>query len=430
MHNSADATTDAISYPLFIPGKPHIGSPGQLLARNWRERMRDPERIQTVVIGAGQAGLSVGYHLAKRGVPFVILESNARVGDTWRQRWDSLRLFTPAVFDSLVGMRFPAPGRSFPTKEDMANYLESYARQFRLPVRTGVTVRRVSRQDGKFFVETSTGDIIAENVVVAMASYQKPRRPAFAEALSPTIAQFHSSAYRNPKQFAPGGVLVVGAGNSGAEIALEAAKNGHKTWISGRNTGHVPFRIESAIGRWVLAPILLRFVFHRLLTLNTPVGRKAHAAPAQSTPLIRTRPRELENAGITRVGRTIGVEHGLPRLEDGRSLDVNTVIWCTGFDAGLSWIDLPVFDSRGAPMHHRGIVEREPGLFFTGVHFLFAMSSTMIHGAARDAEYVANAVIARARMNHRVTSAIDMMVSPSMIPSTTPIPSTTSAKTV
>jgi putative flavoprotein involved in K+ transport len=392
--------------------------------------MSDLERIQTVVIGAGQSGLTVGYHLAKQRLPFVILEAKERVGDTWRMRWDSLRLFTPAKYDSLVGMPFPAAPRSFPTKDQMGDYLEQYAHRFKLPVRTGVTVTRVSKRDGRFLVETSDGDIIAENVVVAMASYQKGRLPSFAKDLDSSVTQFHSVDYRNAQQFAPGGVLVVGAGNSGAEIALEAAKNGHKTFISGRNPGHVPFKIESMIGKYVLAPILLRFVFHRVLTLDTPMGRKVYAKQHGGAPLIRTRPMELEKAGVIRVARTVGATNGKPVLDDGQSPDVNTVVWCVGFDPGFSWIELPVFDQRGEPIHRRGVVEKEPGLFFTGLQFLYAMTSTMIHGAARDAEYVANAVVARARMSQRATSAIDAMVSPSRMPSTTSIPSTTSAKTV
>ena len=391
--------------------------------------MRDQERIQTVVIGAGQSGLTVGYHLAKQGVPFVVLEAKERVGDTWRMRWDSLRLFTPAKYDSLVGMPFPAAQRSFPTKDQMADYLEAYAHRFKLPVRTGVTVTRVSKRGSDFVVETNDGDIVAENVVVAMASYQKGRVPSFAKDLSPSVAQFHSLDYRKPAQFAPGGVLVVGAGNSGAEIALEAANNGHETFISGRNPGHVPFKIESTIGRYLLAPILLRFVFHRILTLDTPMGRKLYAKQHGGAPLIRTRPMELEKAGVIRVARTVDAKDGKPVLDDGQSLDVNTVVWCVGFDPGFSWIDLPVFYGRGEPIHWRGIVEKEPGLYFTGLQFLYAMTSTMIHGAARDAEYVAKAVIRRAAASQR-TSTIDAMVSPSRMPSTTSIPSTTSAKTV
>ena len=356
------------------------------------------EQIQTVIIGAGQSGLSAGYHLARRGVPFVILEANQRVGDTWRKRWDSLRLFTPARYDALVGMPFPASATSFPTKDAMADYLESYAKHFKLPVRTGAPVTRLSKRGKGFLVQGADFAIEAENVVIAMASYQQPRVPAFAAELDPSIVQMHSSDYRNPAQLRKGGVLVVGAGNSGAEIAIEAARNGYSTMLSGRHPGHVPFRIESFVGRNVLAPIVLRFVFHRLLTLNTPIGRKAKGDGApRAAPLIRTRPQELVAGGIQRAAKTVGVKDGRPLLEDGRALDVANVVWCTGFHPGFSWVDLPVFGQNGAPLHRRGVVESEPGIYFTGLEFLFAMSSTMIHGAARDAEYIANAVLARVK---------------------------------
>ena len=210
------------------------------------EAVREPEYIQTVIIGAGQAGLSVGYYLARQGLPFVILEANARVGDTWRQRWDSLRLFTPARFDGLAGMPFPAAGNAFPTKDEMAAYLESYAAHFHLPVRTGLRVQRVSRNGDRYLIEAGPLRLEADHVVVAMATYQQPRVPAFARELSPDIVQLHSSEYRNPGQLRPGAVLIVGAGNSGAEIARELAAT-HRTWLSGRDVGHVPFRISAAV---------------------------------------------------------------------------------------------------------------------------------------------------------------------------------------
>src|SRR5215207_8359191 len=210
--------------------------------------MPEPEKIQTVVIGAGQSGLSVGYHLARHGVPFVILDENARVGDNWRKRWVALRLFTPARFDALVGMPFPARASSYPTKDEMANYLEEYVRRFKLPVRTGVTVTRLSKRGNDFLVSTSAGDIEAEQVVIAMATFQRGQTPAFASGLDPSIVQLHSQDYKNPSQLKKGGVLVVGAGNSGSEIALEAARHEHPTLMSGRDTGYVPFRIESFAG--------------------------------------------------------------------------------------------------------------------------------------------------------------------------------------
>ena len=233
-----------------------------------------PHRIQTVVIGGGQAGLSVGYHLARRGLEFVILESHRRVGDSWRQRWDSLRLFTPARFDGLVGMPFPAPPDTFPTKDEMADYLEAYAAHFNLPVQTGVTVDRLTRRGAVYAVSAGDRQFEADHVIVAMSDYQRCRVPSFARDLDPAIVQLHSADYRNLSQLRPGGVLVVGAGNSGADIALEAARGGHRTWMSGRDVGHVPFRIDSFAGRLLLVRLVLRGLFHRVLTVNTPMGRK------------------------------------------------------------------------------------------------------------------------------------------------------------
>ena len=360
------------------------------------------ERVQVVVIGAGQAGLSVGYHLAQLGIQFVILEARERIGDSWRERWDSLRLFTTGRLDSLDGMPFPAPGHQFPTKDEMAAYLEAYATRFRLPVRTGVRVTGLTRRGDRYLVSAGDLRFEADHVVVAMASYQEPRIPAFAAELAPEIRQLHSREYRRPSQLQPGGVLVVGAGNSGAEIALEAVRTGHETWLSGRDTGKVPFRIDTVLSRYVLQPLLLRVIFHRLLTVDTPMGRKARPKIISSGgPLIRTKPKDLIAAGVRRVPRTAGIKDGRPVLEDGTVLDVTNVVWCTGFHPGFSWIDLPVLDEHGEPKHERGLLPQEPGLSFVGLHFLYSMSSTMIHGVGRDAERIAEAVeqrlMARAR---------------------------------
>jgi putative flavoprotein involved in K+ transport len=355
------------------------------------------ERIDTIVIGAGQAGLSVGYHLARRGVPFVILDAGERIGHQWRKRWDSLRLFTPARFSSLDGLPFPADADSFPTKDAMGDYLEAYARRFALPVRCGVRVERVSRLGERFLVIAGDQRFEADNVVVAMANYQRPRVPAFANELDPRIVQLHSFDYRNPAQFQEGAVLVVGAGNSGAEIALDAAR-AHDTCVAGRDTGHVPFRIEGLAARLLLVRLVLRVVFHRILTVATPMGRKVRAKVLhEGGVLVRTKPRDLTAAGITRVPRVAGVRNGLPLLEDGRVLDVANVVWCTGFHPGFSWIDLPVFGPDGEPQHDRGVVSSEPGLYFVGLHFLFAMSSVMIHGVGRDAERIADRISATRR---------------------------------
>jgi putative flavoprotein involved in K+ transport len=357
-----------------------------------------------VVIGAGQAGLSVGYHLARLGLRFVILDAEARVGDVWRRRWDSLRLFTPARYDGLDGMPFPAPPASFPTKDEMADYLEAYAARFHLPVRGGVRVEALFRRGGRYVIRAGALEFEADQVVVAMASYQRPKLPAFAAELAPDIVQLHSSAYKNPAQLRPGATLLVGGGNSGAEIAVELARGGRRVWMSGRDVGHVPFRIGGRLAR-LLAPVLFRVVFHRLLTIRTPMGRKARArAHAHGAPLIRTRPPELASAGVERVPRVAGVRDGKPLLDDGRVLDATNVVWSTGYHPGFSWIQLPIFGRDGEPEHDGGVARHELGLYFVGLHFLYAMSSTMIHGVGRDARRIVRAVAERARIR-QVTRA-------------------------
>jgi putative flavoprotein involved in K+ transport len=354
----------------------------------------ETERVGTLVIGGGQAGLSVGYHLARRGMPFVIVDGGERVGDTWRRRWDSLRLFTPARYDGLDGMPFPAPPYSFPTKDQMADYLESYADRFQLPVRTGVRIDRLYRDGGRFVATSSAGRFEADHVVVAMSPYQKPRVPTFAGDLAPDIVQLHSRDYRNPGQLQPGPVLIVGAGNSGAEIGVELVRH-HRTVISGRATGHVPFDIHGRAARLFLLRLTLRVLFHRVLTVRTPIGRKARPdVLTKGGPLIRTRPGVLEAAGVERAPRTAGARGGLPLLEDDRILDVRNVLWCTGFHTGFSWIDLPVLGDV-EPHHQSGIVPSQPGLYFVGLEFLHSLSSVMIHGVGRDAERVARHIAGR-----------------------------------
>jgi len=364
------------------------------------------ERVNTVVIGAGQAGLSTGYHLARRGVRFVILDANERVGDVWRRRWDSLRLFTPARYAGLDGLPFPAAPFSFPTKNEMADYLEAYARRFALPVRSGMRVVRLSRLGDRFLVVAGTTRFEADNVVVAMAQYQERRVPPFASELDSTTVQFHSLEYRNPAQWQTGDVLITGAGNSGAEIAIEAARSGHRTWLAGPSTGQVPFRIDGRAARLGLYRLVLRVLFHRVLSIGTPIGRKIRPKVLRrAAPLIRTKSKNLAAAGVVRVPRVVGVRNGLPILEDGRVLDVANVVWCTGFDHGFSWIDLPVFDSTGQPRHEAGIVAAEPGLYFVGLHFQYAFSSDMIHGVGRDAARVSDAIAARASLPSRAIAA-------------------------
>jgi putative flavoprotein involved in K+ transport len=260
-------------------------------------------------------------------------------------------------------------------------------------------VEKVARRGDRF--EVTAGDQVfeAENVIVAMASFQKRVLPEFARELDSSVMQLHSREYRNPGQLQPGDVLLVGAGNSGAEIGLDVARS-HRTWLSGRDVGHLPFRIDGFAAR-VLLPLVLRVLFHRVARANTPWGRKFRQKMlTHGGPLVRTKPSDLAAAGVERVPRVAGVQSGKPVLEDGRVLDVANVIWCTGFSPGFSWIDLPVFDQHGWPEHERGAAAGAPGLYFLGLMFIYAASSTMIHGVSRDAKYIAKSIAARAHTAH------------------------------
>jgi putative flavoprotein involved in K+ transport len=354
--------------------------------------MHQAEYIPTIVVGGGQAGLAVGHYLRRYELPFVILDAAERIGDAWRNRWDSLRLFSPAAYDGLAGMPFPAAGHAFITKDEMADYLEKYARRFALPVRNGIRVERLWREGDRFLLRADGRLFEADNVIVAMANYQQPITPAFADQLSADIKQLHSFEYRNPKQLQPGDVLVVGAGNSGAEIAFEVAR-GHRTLLSGRDVGAVPFRMDGLAARLGLSRLVFRGLFHRVLTVDTPMGRRVRAQGHRATPLIRVKPRDLDAAGIERLPRVVGVRDGQPLLEDGRTLEVRNLIWCTGYSPSFAWIDLPVFGEH-EPLHKRGLVPTQPGLYFVGLHFQYAMSSSMVHGVSRDAERVVRAIVA------------------------------------
>jgi putative flavoprotein involved in K+ transport len=351
------------------------------------------ERVETVIIGGGQAGLAVGYHLARLERSAVILDAHERIGDSWRERWDSLRVFTPARYDGLPGWSFPAPAWSYPTKDDVADYLESYSARFQLSVRTGVHVDGLSREDTGYVVTSGLRRYRADNVVVATGGYQAPRIPAFASELDPSILQFHSSEYRNPSQLRDGSVLVVGAGNSGAEIALETSSD-HETWLSGRDTGQEPVRAGSLSDRLLTPPFW--FLLSHVLTVRTPMGRKARRQLSdRGLPLARVRRKDLVRAGVERVPRVTGVRHGRPVLEDGAVRGPDNVIWCTGFTHDFSWIDIPVVDRDGEPRHERGVVRMEPGLYFVGLFFLSAGSSSLIGGVGRDARCIAGHIASR-----------------------------------
>jgi putative flavoprotein involved in K+ transport len=351
--------------------------------------MSTDKTYHTIVIGGGQAGLAAGYYLAQSGRDFVILDGNSSVGDEWRKRWDSLRLFTPAQFDSLPGMPFPAEASYFPTKDEVADYLQAYAAKFQLPVVPNTKVNVLGQNSAGYHLTAGVQCFHATNVIVATGAFQQPYVPSFAKELDPAIVQLHSSAYCNPEYLPKGRILVVGAGNSGAEIGLELTKAGRQVWLSGRDVGNIPAekltRIIGARPYW--------WFISNMLTIDTPIGRKMQAqVQHHGNPLIRTDRQEILAAGIQAAPRLDGVNSGRPRLQDGQMLEVDAIVWATGFKPDYTWIKLPVFDQYGLPNHQRGVVSGANGLYFVGLHFQTGLTSALISGVGKDARYIVNRI--------------------------------------
>lgn len=364
------------------------------------------ERIDTVVIGAGQAGLATGYHLAQRGMPFVILDADERIGDHWRDRWHSLRLYSPAKFDSLPGRRFPARSWTWPTGREMGDYLEGYAASFRLPVRSGVRVDRVDPVEDGFVVTTADARrIVARQVVVATGPFRAPWVPELASGLQPEIVQLHSHDYREPDQLPDGPALVVGLSHSGADIAFELATAGRTTYLSGRAAGEMPIKVVDT-GRARIGWPIVQFAFNHLLTIRTPMGRRMRPHVRHGGgPLLRVRLTDLDRAGVQRHdAKTVGVRDGKPELADGTVLDVRSIVWATGYRPDYSFVNAPIIGSDGWPEEVRGVSATVPGLYFVGVPFQYAFSSMLIGGAGRDAQYVVDRLAERAA--GRVRSAV------------------------
>ena len=351
-------------------------------------------RHEVVIVGAGQAGLAAGYHLARRGVDFVSLEASRRVGDVWRERYDSLRLYSPAKYNGLPGLTFPLAANAFPSGQQMADYLAAYVEHHHLPVETRVQVDRLRASrasDGSDMYAVTAGDRVfkANQVIVATGGFQRPHTPELARRLNPQIRQLHSADYRGPHQLADGPVLAVGLSHSGADLAYEAAKAGHRTFVSGRAHGQLPFSVDSRRAR--VAWPLLRIVASNLLTLRTPIGRKmAPKVRAGGGPLLRVRRGDLGTAGVTMYdARTVDVDATRqPVLADGTVLKVANILWCTGFRPDYGWIELPVIGEDGWPFEHRGVVDSQPGLYFLGIPFLYSFTSMLVLGVDRDAAYV------------------------------------------
>ena len=391
-------TADADERAPFLPWTNHTTG---------RDTMQTTETIETVVIGGGQAGLATARELLERGHECVVLERNGAVGDGWRQQYDSLRLYSAAGVDGLPGLPFPGDPRSFPGKDDVAAYLQSYAAHFRLPVRLGVRVERLAAAaDGDgFVVTTDRGTIACRNVVVATGTFGRaPNVPELAGGLDPSILQLHSSEYRRPSQLRDGSVLVVGASHSGCDIAYELAES-RTTVLAGRDCGQIPVRWDSRAIH-VVFPFLL-FAWRHVLTRRTPMGRKAMTdVRHHGGPMLRVKREDLAARGVERhVERVVGVTDGLPTLADGTVVDAANVIWATGFAQRFDWIDLPVIGDDGWPREYRGVAQGVDGLFFCGLAFQYAFASMVLPGVGRDAAYVADRIVRRSRTSRTLRTS-------------------------
>lgn len=364
------------------------------------------QHIETLIIGAGQAGLATGYHLKRLGRPFLVIDGNARVGDNWRQQWDTLRLYSPARYDALPGMPFPADPWHFPHKDEVADYLESYALAFDLPVRMSTRIDSLEAVgSGGYVAQLGADTITCDNVVVATGTFGRtPAVPESASDLDPSIRQLHSSEYRRPSQLRPGKVLVVGASHSGTDIAFEVAQT-HDTVLCGRDPGQIPVRLE-APGFKVVFPLML-FLGRHLITRRTPIGR--HAMPEirhHGGPMLRVKRADLVERGVARMAsRFAGVRDGLPVLEDGTVVDATNVVWATGFRQAFDWIKVPVLGPDGWPVEYRGVVKDAPGLFFAGLGFQYAFSSMLLAGVGRDTGYIADRIARRGARSKATVAA-------------------------
>ena len=344
-------------------------------------------RYDVAVIGAGQAGLTMGYQLAQQGRRFVILEAADAVGPAWRTRWDSLTLFTPRRYDSLPGLEFPGDPDGYPRRDEVVAYLESYAEAHELPVQLGSEVRAVRSENGSFRLDLQDGAAVeADQVVVATGPFQVPRLPALAADLDPAVFQTHSVGYRNPGELPDGPVLVVGGGNTGFQIAAELAADRETHLSVGSRQMPLPQRIGGRDLFWWLGKL---GILEK--SIDTKLGRRLSTRDT----LIGSSPRAARRAGVTMHGRAVGVSGRTVVFEDGSTLDVAAAIWATGYRFDHSWIDLPIIDADGRLVHRRGVTG-VPGLYFLGLPWQHTRGSALVGWVKDDAEFIAERIAERA----------------------------------
>jgi len=346
---------------------------------------RGDDTVDVIVVGAGQAGLAIGWYLARLGLRFQVLEASAELGRSWRSRWDSLTLFTPAQYDALPGMPFPAPADTYPTKEPVADYLRAYADAFRLPVRLNSRVTSLGRSGDGFEVRTADETFSARRVVVATGPFQVPFVPPAAGGLDSPVTQLHSADYRNPQALPDGPVLVVGGGNSGLQIAEELSASRRVDVSIGTSPPMLPQRLAGRDLFWWLT---------RLGLMRVPAeSRLGRRVQARGEFVIGTSRRQLKRAGVTFRPRLVGADGRTVRFADGSTLDVGVVVWATGYRSDYSWISVPGVVRNGRVAHRRGVTD-VPGLYFLGLSWQHTRGSALLGFLDEDARHIADRIAA------------------------------------
>jgi putative flavoprotein involved in K+ transport len=345
------------------------------------------ERFEVAVIGAGQAGLAIGYFLARQGRRFAILEAADSIGAAWRSRWESLRLFTPRSYDALAGLAFPGDPDGYPTRDEVIAYLEKYAAMFELPVELNSQVRSLTREEGTFVVGLDDRRLEANQVVVATGPFQVPAMPALADKLAPAILQTHSTGYLRPRDIPEGRVLVVGGGNTGYQLAEELSATHQVSLAVASRQKPLPQRLlRRDLFWWLTKTGLIK------KTVDSRIGRRLR----DKDTLIGSSPRDLKRRyGVELRPRVVDATGRTISFADGSTLDVDAVIWATGYRLDHSWIDLPVLDSSGAARHRRGVTD-VPGLYFLGLSWQHTRGSALLGWVKDDAEFIATQIADRA----------------------------------
>jgi len=360
----------------------------ELPTTNTNEAEGSRERVDVVVIGAGQAGLAIGYFLARAGRRFLIVDGADSIAAAWRSRWDSLVLFTPRRYDSLPGLAFAGDPDGSPTRDEVIAYLEQYAAAFELPVELDNAVRSLDADGGRFVVALEDRQIEADQVVVATGPFQLPRVPAVGHELAPDLFQTHSTGYRHPSDVPEGTVLVVGGGNTGFQIAKELAATHTVHLAVGSRQMPLPQRFLGRDLFWWLTKT-------RLLTktIESRLGRRLRDRDT----LIGSSPRRLKRVGVDVKPRAIAASGRTVSFADGSELDVDAVIWATGYRPNHSWIKLPVADPNGGVRHRRGVTD-VPGLYFLGLSWQHTRGSALLGWVKHDAGFIAEQIDAFAEV--------------------------------